>query len=119
MKLKSKEKELLGFIPLKNLFQFSLVTMLFLIWGIPNNLNDVLIKQFMKSFQLSRFQAGLIQSAFYMGYFVLAVPSGLIMRKYSYKVGLVMGLFLFALGCLLFWPAAIIGKYDFFCLLYL
>lgn len=116
MKLVSKEKELLGFIPLKNLFQFSLVTMLFLIWGIPNNLNDVLIKQFMKSFELSRFQAGLIQSAFYMGYFVLAVPSGLIMRKYGYKTGLVIGLFLFALGCFLFWPAAIVGRYGFFLL---
>jgi FHS family L-fucose permease-like MFS transporter len=90
--------------------------MLFLIWGIPNNLNDVLIKQFMKSFELSRFQAGLIQSAFYMGYFILAIPSGLIMRKYSYKTGLVIGLFLFVLGCLLFWPAAIVGKYPFFLL---
>jgi FHS family L-fucose permease-like MFS transporter len=116
MKVLSKEKELLGFIPVKNLIQFSLVTMLFLIWGIPNNLNDVLIKQFMKSFELSRFQAGLIQSAFYMGYFILAIPSGLIMRKYSYKTGLVIGLFLFVLGCLLFWPAAIVGKYPFFLL---
>lgn len=116
MKALSKEKELLGFVPFKNLIQFFLVTMLFLIWGIPNNLNDVLIKQFMKSFELSRFQAGLIQSAFYMGYFILAIPSGLIMRKYSYKTGLVIGLFLFATGCLLFWPAAIVGKYSFFLL---
>jgi FHS family L-fucose permease-like MFS transporter len=114
MKALSKEKELLGFVPVKNLIQFSLVTMLFLIWGIPNNLNDVLIKQFMKSFELSRFQAGLIQSAFYMGYFILAIPSGLIMRKYSYKTGLVIGLLLFASGCFLFWPAAIVGKYSFF-----
>lgn len=114
MKKLHSERELLGFIPLKNLVQFSLVTILFLIWGIPNNLNDVLIKQFMKSFELSRFQAGLIQSAFYMGYFVLAVPSGLIMRKYSYKTGLIIGLFLFAIGCLLFWPAAIVGQYGFF-----
>lgn len=114
MELVSKEKELLGFISLKNLFQFSLVTMLFLIWGVPNNLNDVLIKQFMKSFELSRFQAGLIQSSFYLGYFVLAIPSGLIMRKYSYKTGLVIGLFLFASGCFLFWPAAIVGRYGFF-----
>ena len=114
MNLVSKEKEILGFIPSQNLLQFSLVTMLFLIWGIPNNLNDVLIRQFMKSFQLNRFQAGLIQSAFYMGYFLLAVPAGLIMKRYSYKVGLVLGLFLFAAGCFLFWPAAIVGKYGFF-----
>lgn len=109
-----KEKEIWGFIPRQNLLPFSLVTMLFLIWGIPNNLNDVLIKQFMKSFQLNRFQAGLVQSAFYMGYFLLAVPAGLMMKKIGYKVGLVFGLFLFATGCFLFWPAAIIGKYGFF-----
>jgi len=109
-----KNKEILGFIPKGNLISFSLVTMLFLIWGIPNNMNDILIKQFMKSFELSRFQAGLIQSAFYMGYFLLAVPSGLIMKRYSYKVGLCIGLLLFAGGCFLFWPAAIAGKYGLF-----
>ena len=110
----SKSQEILGFIPRGNIISFSLVTMLFLIWGIPNNMNDVLIKQFMKSFELTRFQAGLIQSAFYMGYFVLAIPSGLIIKRYSYKVGLCVGLLLFAAGCFLFWPAAIIGKYEYF-----
>jgi FHS family L-fucose permease-like MFS transporter len=64
---------------------FILVTALFFFWGIPNNLNDILIKQFMKSFEISRFQAGLIQSAFYMGYFLLSIPAALIMRRYSYK----------------------------------
>ena len=109
-----KDREIFGFIPARSIVSFSLVTMLFLIWGIPNNMNDILIKQFMKSFELSRTQAGLIQSAFYMGYFFLAVPSGLIMKKYSYKVGLIAGLLLFALGCCLFWPAAIAGKYGLF-----
>ena len=103
-------------IPPGNVLAFSLVTMLFLIWGIPNNLNDILIKQFMKSFELSRFQAVLVQSAFYLGYFVLAVPSGLIMKRYSYKTGLVIGLFLFSIGCFLFWPAAVVGKYGLFLL---
>jgi FHS family L-fucose permease-like MFS transporter len=70
----------------------------------------------MKSLELSRFQAGLIQSAFYMGYFVLAVPAALLMRRYSYKAGIVFGLILYATGCLLFWPAAIIGKYGVFLL---
>ena len=83
-------------------------------WGIPNNLNGVLIKQFMKSMEISRFQAGLIQSAFYMGYFVLAIPAGILMRRFSYKTGIVFGLLLYAAGCLLFWPAAIIGRYGFF-----
>jgi hypothetical protein len=54
---------------------FVLVTSLFFLWGIPNNLNDVLIGQFMKSFTLSRFEAGLVQSAFYLGYFLLAIRS--------------------------------------------
>ncbi|SDT04854.1 MFS transporter, FHS family, L-fucose permease [Mucilaginibacter mallensis] len=112
--LSQSRNEVWGFVPRRNLLSFSLVTMLFLIWGIPNNMNDILIKQFMKSFELSRTQAGLIQSAFYMGYFFLAVPSGLIMKKYSYKVGLIAGLLLFALGCCLFWPAAVAGKYGLF-----
>lgn len=110
----SKNPELLGFIPRNNIVSFSFVTMLFLIWGIPNNMNDVLITQFMKSFELTRFQAGLIQSAFYLGYFVLAIPSVLVIKRYSYKVGLCLGLFLFAAGCFLFWPAAIAGKYEYF-----
>ena len=93
---------------------FILVTALFLFWGIPNNLNDILIKQFMKAFELSRLQAGLIQSAFYLGYFLLALPAAMIMRKFSYKTGLLIGMFLYSIGTFLFWPAAYSGKYIFF-----
>jgi FHS family L-fucose permease-like MFS transporter len=93
---------------------FILVTALFFFWGVPNNLNDILIKQFMKSFELSRFEAGLLQSAFYMGYFLLSLPAALIMRKFNYKTGLVIGLFLFSIGTFLFYPAALIGKFSFF-----
>ncbi len=99
-----------------NTWPFFLVTALFFLWGIPNNLNDILIKQFMKSFEMSRFQAGLVQSAFYMGYFLLAMPAALIMRRFSYKTGLVIGLLLYGTGAFLFWPAAVIGKYGFFLL---
>lgn len=95
---------------------FILVTALFLFWGIPSNMNDILIKQFMKSFEITRFRAGLIQSAFYMGYFLLSMPAALIMRRYSYKAGLVIGLFLYSAGCFLFWPAAIVREYGFFLL---
>ncbi len=91
------------------------MTALFFLWGIPNNLNDVLIRQFMKSFAISRFQAGLVQSAFYMGYFLLAMPAALLMRKVGYKAGFVAGLVLYATGTFLFWPAAIMGRYEFFC----
>lgn len=96
------------------LFQFILVTALFFLWGIPNNLNDVLIRQFMKSFALSRFQAGLVQSAFYMGYFVLATPAALLMRRFGYKCGFIIGLLLFGSGAFLFWPAALLGEYQYF-----
>lgn len=93
---------------------FALVTTLFFLWAIPNNLNDVLIRQFMKSFVITRFQAGLVQSAFYLGYFVLAMPAALVMRRLGYKSGFIIGLSLFSLGSLLFWPAAEAGRYSFF-----
>lgn len=93
---------------------FILVTSLFFLWGVPNSMNDVLIRQFMKSFAITRFQAGLVQSAFYLGYFLLALPAGLLMRRFGYKCGFLMGLSLFALGCFLFLPAANANTYGFF-----
>jgi len=93
---------------------FILVTSLFFLWALPNNLNDILIPQFMKSFELSRFEAGLVQSAFYLGYFVFAIPAALIMDRFGYKAGLLSGLLIFATGCFLFWPAALVGKFGFF-----
>src|SRR3984885_11987201 len=74
---------------------FFLVTALFFLWGVPSNLNDVLIRQFMK---------------------LLAIPAALLMRKMGYKFGIVVGLLLFATGSFLFWPAAVIGRYGFFLL---
>jgi MFS transporter, FHS family, L-fucose permease len=97
-----------------NLAPVFLVTALFLFCGLPSNMNDILIKQFMKSFELTRFKAGLIQSAFFMGYFLLAVPAALVMRRFGYKTGLVIGLFLYSAGTFLFWPAAILRQYGFF-----
>ena len=65
----------------KYLIPFILITCLFFMWGIPNNLNGILIKQFMKSFELSILEASLIQSVFYIGYFVFAFPAATIMQK--------------------------------------
>ena len=101
-------------VPIGMGLPFVLVTSLFFLWGVPDNLNDVLIRQFMKSFAISRFQAGLVQSAFYMGYFLLATPAALLMRKYGYKAGFLAGLCLLGTGTLLFWPAAIVARYSFF-----
>jgi FHS family L-fucose permease-like MFS transporter len=103
-----------GIFPAGQMILFILITALFFLWAIPNNLNDVLIKQFMKSFEISRFQAGLLQSAFYMGYFLLSMPAALLMRKYGYKFGFITGLLLYGIGTFLFWPAALVGQYWFF-----
>ena len=103
-------------IPVASKSAFLLVTGLFFLWGVPNNLNDVLIRQFMKSFELSRMQAGLIQSAFYVGYFLLAIPGGNIMRRYGYKCGLLVGLVVYSVGAFLFYPAAHASSYTLFLL---
>jgi len=100
--------------PSGHLLPFVLVTFLFLLWGIPNNLTDVLIRQFMKSFAISRFQAALVQSAQFTGYFVMAMPAALFMRRFGYKFGFVTGLLLFGAGTFLFWPAAVVARYGFF-----
>src|SRR5215470_3770174 len=100
--------------PAGQLLPFILVTFLFYLWGIPNSMNDVLIRQFMKSFELSRFQAGLVQSAFYMGYFTLAIPAAILMKKSGYKAGFITGLLLLSSGAFLFWPAALAQRFGFF-----
>ena len=100
--------------PVGHLVPFILVTVLFFLWGIPNNLNDVLIRHFMKSFEINRLEAGLVQSAFYLGYFLLAMPAAFLMRRAGYKSGFVIGLILFGVGAFLFWPAALAGSYGFF-----
>ncbi|HET8635422.1 MAG TPA: MFS transporter, partial [Acidobacteriaceae bacterium] len=103
-----------SFLPTGQLFPFFLVTGLFFLWAVPNNLNDVLIRQFMTSFAISRLQAGLVQSAFYLGYFLLAIPAAMLMRRSGYKAGFLTGLALFGTGAILFWPAAIVDRYSFF-----
>jgi FHS family L-fucose permease-like MFS transporter len=101
-------------VPAGRMMPFILVTALFFLWGVPNNLNDILIRQFMKSFEITRLQASLVQSAFYLGYFLLAIPAGQLMRRAGYKTGIVTGLCLYGVGCFLFWPAAIVAQYWFF-----
>lgn len=87
---------------------------LFFLWGVANNLNDVLIAHFRTLFTLGDFASGLVQSAFYLGYFCFAIPASLVMRRFGYKNAVVMGLLLFGAGALLFWPAAAMLSYRFF-----
>ena len=93
---------------------FALLCSLFFHWAVANNLNDILLPQFQQAFTLTNFQAGLIQSAFYFGYFIIPIPAGILMKKLSYKAGIITGLFLYALGAALFWPAAEIMNYTLF-----
>ena len=88
------------------LFPFIMITSLFFMWGFVHNLDPVLIPHLKRSFSLTNLQATLVDSAVYIAYFVMALPAGVIMRKYGYKVGIITGLFLFAIGSFLFIPAA-------------
>jgi FHS family L-fucose permease-like MFS transporter len=91
-----------------------LIISLFFLWGMANNLNDILITQFKKVFTLSDFKAGLVQSAFYTGYFVFSIPAALWMKRFGYKAAVVFGLLLYAAGAFLFYPAAAQREYVLF-----
>jgi len=91
-----------------------MVTSLFFVWAIGVNLNDVLIQHLKKAFGLTDFQSSLIQSAFFGGYFLAALPAGWIMQRIGYKRGILMGLAVCATGTILFIPAASVRVYGFF-----
>src|SRR5271166_5840859 len=96
----------------KNLFiTFILVTSLFLLWGFCNGMIDILNKHFQDSLHISAAQSGLVQSANYIAYFLMAIPAGLIARRFGYKGGILVGLLLIAGGCFWFIPATKIGAY--------
>jgi MFS transporter, FHS family, L-fucose permease len=93
---------------------FLLVTSLFFLWGLANILNSALIAHFQPVFEIKRAQALLVETAFYFGYFTIALPAGLFMEKYTYKKGILLGLLLYAIGALLFIPAAKLLTFGFF-----
>ncbi|MCQ2084402.1 MAG: sugar MFS transporter [Bacteroidaceae bacterium] len=98
----------------KTLLPFILVTSLFLLWGLANNMTDTLLSAFKKIMSMSDTQTSLIQFAFYGAYFVIALPAALFIRKYSYKSGVILGLCLYAGGAILFMPAAKAASYAFY-----
>ena len=97
--------------PAGALLAFGLVTAIFFLWGMSNNLTDILVQQFKKSFELTLLEAQLVQTAVFVAYGTMAIPAALLMRRFGYRVGLLTGLLLFGAGTLLFWPAAIAGRY--------
>jgi len=99
----------------KNYFiPFILVTSLFFLWAFLHNLNPILIPHLKKACQLSDTQSALIDSAVYLGYFLMALPAGWFMHKFGYKNGILLGLGLYTIGALMFYPAAGARSYMMF-----
>ena len=98
----------------KNILPFVLVTSLFALWGLANNMTDTLLAAFKRIMDMSDTQTSFIQMAFYGAYFCIALPAALFIRKHSYKSGVILGLILYALGAILFLPAAGVESYAFY-----
>ncbi|NIJ45886.1 FHS family L-fucose permease-like MFS transporter [Wenyingzhuangia heitensis] len=97
------------------LFPFIIITSLFALWGIANDLTNPMVSAFKKVMpELSNMQASLVQFAFYFGYFFMALPAALFIRKFSYKSGIILGLCLYAIGAFLFYPAAAFQEFNYF-----
>ncbi|WP_242202325.1 L-fucose:H+ symporter permease [Aestuariivivens insulae] len=97
------------------MFPFIIITSLFALWGIANDLTNPMVSAFKKVMpELSNIQASLVQFAFYFGYFFMALPAALFIRRFSYKSGILLGLILYATGAFLFYPAALYEEYNYF-----
>lgn len=93
---------------------FILITCLFFLWGFAHNLDPILIPHLKKSFTLTTTQSTLVDSSVFVAYFIMAMPAGFIMKKWGYKMGIIAGLLLFAIGSFLFVPAANHQSYNYF-----
>ena len=100
------------------LIPFILVTTCFALWGFANDITNPMVKAFSKIFRMSVTDGALVQLAFYGGYFAMALPAAVFIRRYSYKAGIMLGLALYAGGALLFYPAKTSGGYYPFLLAY-
>lgn len=93
---------------------FALITSLFFLWGAARAVLDVLNKHFQEVMHMSRADSSLVQVMFYLGYFTMAIPAGLLIDRHGYRTGVVTGLLLFGCGALLFWPGAQLASFEFF-----
>ena len=100
------------------LIPFILVTFCFALWGFANDITNPMVKAFSKIFRMNVTEGALVQVAFYGGYFAMAFPAAIFIRKFSYKAGVLMGLGLYATGALLFFPAKMVGVYGCFLVAY-
>ncbi|MBZ6008121.1 sugar MFS transporter [Leuconostoc gelidum subsp. aenigmaticum] len=113
--IKFRGKELdNGYVNKTPITQFVLVSLLFPMWGAAASLNDILITQFKTIFNLSNFASAYVQSAFFLGYFIMAIPASYLIRRTSYKFTIIVGLGLYLTGSALFFPASASATYGFF-----
>jgi FHS family L-fucose permease-like MFS transporter len=103
-------------VPKELLFPFILITSLFAMWGFANDITNPMVAAFRTVMEISNAKAALIQFAFYGGYGTMAIPAALFVKRYSYKKGIMLGLALYAVGALLFYPAARFEVFTFFLL---
>jgi len=96
------------------LIPFILVTSLFFFWGVANNMTDTLLAAFKNILEMSDFQTSFIQMAFYGSYACFAIPAALLIRKFDFKTGIIVGLILYVIGTFLFYPASRLGSYNFY-----
>jgi FHS family L-fucose permease-like MFS transporter len=101
-------------LPKELLIPFILITSLFALWGFANDITNPMVAAFKRVLELNNTQASWVQMAFYGGYFTMALPAAFFIKKYSYKMGILLGLTLYGLGALLFYPAAAWESYGFF-----
>ncbi|MAZ28049.1 MAG: L-fucose:H+ symporter permease [Cytophagaceae bacterium] len=109
-----KNKTAISLIHSGNKWPFILVTSLFFLWGLANNMTDTLLAAFKRIMSMTDFQTSWIQLAFYGSYFILALPAAILIKKYTYKTGVLVGLGLFIIGAILFYPASITMLYSHF-----
>lgn len=103
-------------VPKKYLLPFILITSLFALWGFANDITNPMVAAFKTVMEISNAKASLIQFAFYGGYATMAIPAALFVQRFTYKKGILLGLALYAVGALLFYPAAKYEEFIFFLL---
>ena len=118
MKFSFKTEEILTKNGVSFLVPFILITSCFALWGFANDMTGPIVKAFSKIFRMSATEGSLVQVAFYLGYFAMAFPAAMFIQRYSFKDGVLVGLSLFAIGSLMFFPAKLLGYYYPFLLAY-
>ncbi|HBJ1651412.1 L-fucose:H+ symporter permease [Clostridium botulinum] len=103
-----------GYLSKTPIFQYILLSLLFPLWAAAASLNDILITQFKSVFELSDFASAFVQSAFYGGYFLIAIPASLVIKKSSYRTAILTGLSFYVVGCFLFYPSSHMATYSMF-----